>query len=469
MAVGGVAYRLGLMGPTMPVLLNCAASLVAVHHAVAELRRGEVDLALVGGVNAILSSGLTREMAALGMLSPEGRCSTFDAAANGFVRSEGCGMVVLKRLREAEGDGDRIWGVVNGSAVNQNGATAGPTVPNGRAQQQVIEEALARAGVSPASVDYLEAHGGASELGDPIELQAAGTVYGRGRETDSPLLVGSVKTNIGHLESAAGIAALIKAVLAMHHGVIPRHLHFRDPNPHVDWDGLPVRVTSANTPWPQHPERPPRAGVSAFGISGTNAHVVVEGVQGPGEITHATNGTRPPPGPPRTVAVRAPDPLADLQPAAGDFCPRTSCVLPLSGKSDEALRELAGRYLAWLDERAADLAAGGRGRRFAAPGHGLDRGHGTRPLPAPGRSRVPGCRLAARRAERGRQPGRPDASSHRGRHRGWPSPIQVTAENGRPRQRRRRTCTRPNPSRGRCSIAATRCGRRSGAPPRCST
>ena len=361
MAVGGVAYRLGLMGPTMPVLLNCAASLVAVHHAVAELRRGEVDLALVGGVNAALSSGLTGEMAALGMLAPEGRCSTFDAAANGFVRSEGCGMVVLKRLREAEGDGDRIWGVVNGSAVNQNGATAGPTVPNGRAQQQVIEEALARAGVSPASVDYLEAHGGASELGDPIELQAAGTVYGRGRETDSPLLVGSVKTNIGHLESAAGIAALIKAVLAMHHGLIPRHLHFRDPNPHVDWDGLPVRVTSANTPWPHHPERPPRAGVSAFGISGTNAHVVVEGFQAPGEITQVANGTPPPSGPARTVAVRVPEPLADLQPGAGDLRPRTACVLPLSGKSDEALRALAGRYLAWLDERAADLAAGAGG------------------------------------------------------------------------------------------------------------
>ena len=359
MAVGGVAYRLGLMGPSMPVVLNCAASLVAVHHAVAALQHGEVDLALVGGVNAVLSPGLALEMAALGMLSSEGRCSTFDASANGFVRSEGCGMIVLKRLHEAEAEGNRIWGVINGSAVNQNGATAGPTVPNSRAQQQVIEEALARAGASPASVDYLEAHGGASELGDPIELQAAGAVYGRGRETDRPLLVGSVKTNIGHLESAAGVAALIKAVLAMRQGVIPRHLHFREPNPNLDWDRLPVRVTSSSMPWPQHPERPPRAGVSAFGISGTNAHVVVEGYEGPGEIAHRANGMRLPAGPAKTVAVQVPDLLPDLQAAAGDFRPRTACVLPLSAKSDEALRELAKRYLVWLDERAGDPAAGG--------------------------------------------------------------------------------------------------------------
>ena len=359
MAVGGVAYRLGLVGPTMPVLLNCAASLVAVHHAVTALQQGEVDLALVGGVNAVLSRGLAREMAALRMLSPEGLCRAFDASANGFVRSEGCGMVVLKRIREAEAAGDRIWGVIKGSAVNQNGATAGPTVPNGRAQQRVIEEALTRAGVPPASVDYLEAHGGASELGDPIELQAAGTVYGRGRETDRPLLVGSVKTNIGHLESAAGVAALIKAVLAMKQGVIPRHLHFRDPSPHVDWDGLPVHVTEASTPWPQHPDRPPRAGVSAFGISGTNAHVVVQGHEAPGDATPPADGMRPPAGPARTVAIGVPDHIADLQPGPGGFLPRTECVLPLSAKSDEALRELAKRYLVWLDERAGDLAHGG--------------------------------------------------------------------------------------------------------------
>ena len=279
MTVGRVSFVLGLEGPTMPVELNCASSLVAVHQAVTALRQGEVDLALVGGVNAVLSPGLTREMAELGMLSPEGRCKTFDAAADGFVRGEGCGMVVLRRLGDAEAAGDRIWGLIRGSAVNQNGATAGPTVPNGPAQERVIDEALSRAGVPPSEVDYLEAHGAGSALGDPIEVQAAAAVYGRGREEDRPLLIGSVKTNIGHLETAAGVAGLIKTVLAMKRGLIPRQLHFRDPNPHLDWERLPVRVTAEATDWPLRPDRPPRAAVSAFGVSGTNAHVVVEGYE----------------------------------------------------------------------------------------------------------------------------------------------------------------------------------------------
>ncbi len=349
MAVGRVAFKLGLLGPTMPVMLNCAASLVAAHQAVAGLRQGEVDLALVGGVNAVLSSGLTREMAELGMLSPERACKTFDASANGFVRSEGCGMVVLKRLAEAEADGDRIWGVILGSAVNQNGASAGPTVPNGPAQEQVIEEALSRAGVPPAEVDYLEAHGAGSELGDPIEVRAAAAVYGRGRATDRPLLIGSVKTNIGHLESAAGVAGLIKTVLAMRRGVIPRHLHFREPNPHLDWGRLPVSVTSEATEWPRDPGRPPRAGVSAFGISGTNAHVVLEGYgtadAGPDEEGSPVGSAR---------AVSLPESVADLLPVEAVTRVRGTRLLPLSGKSDQALRELAERYLSWLDERVGD-------------------------------------------------------------------------------------------------------------------
>ena len=357
MALGGVAFKLGLMGPTMPVVLNCAASLVAVHHAVAALQRGEVDLALVGGVNAIFSLGLTRELVELGMLSPEGRCKTFDASADGAVRSEGCGMVVLKRLREAEADGDRIWGVVRGTAVNQNGATAGPTVPNGRAQQRVITEALARAGVAPGQVDYLEAHGGASTLGDPIEVQAAAAVYGEGREADRPLLIGSVKTNIGHLESAAGIAGLIKIMLAMKQGVIPKHLHFRKPNEHVDWDALPVRVTSESMRWPRDPDRPPLAGVSAFGISGTNAHVVVEGYRPPDDVARVNGAAGEPAGAARTVGIVIPEPLTELPPPAGDFDPRAARVLPISGKSDTALRELAERYLVWLDTHADDLDA----------------------------------------------------------------------------------------------------------------
>ena len=338
MALGGVAFKLGLMGPTMPVVLNCAASLVAVHQAVGALRQGEVDLALVGGVNAIFSPGLTREMAGLRMLSPEGRCKTFDASADGFVRSEGCGMVVLKRLGDAEANGDRIWGVIRGSAVNQNGATAGPTVPNGRAQQRVIEEALDRGGVSPDQVDFLEAHGAGSALGDPIEVQAAAAVYGRGREPDHPLLIGSVKTNIGHLESAAGVAALIKVILAMKRGLIPKQLHFRNPTPHVHWDELPVQVAADTVDWPRRPGQPPRAGVSAFGISGTNAHVVVEGYGPPAHDS-----------PPSDVGGLA----------RRDFQPRAARVLPLSGKSEAALRALAERYLGWLDRQAGPHATPG--------------------------------------------------------------------------------------------------------------
>ncbi len=356
MAVGGVAFRLGLMGPAMPVMLNCAASLVTVQQAVAGLRTGEVDLALVGGVNAIFSPGLTRAMAALGMLSRQGRCKTFDASADGFVRSEGCGMVVLKRLADAEADGDRIWAVIRGAAVNQNGASAGPTVPNGPAQERVIEEALSQAGVQPSDVDYLEAHGAGSELGDPIEVQAAAAVYGRGRDKDRPLLIGSVKTNIGHLESAAGVAALIKVVLAMRRGLIPKHLHFKDPSPHLDWDRLPVRVVSEATDWPPRADRPPRAGISAFGISGTNAHVLVEGYD-------AANGTAldgadggSPVGSALRVAAPLPDAATELPRDGGALPARETRLLPLSGKSEDALRALADRYLAWLDERADDLA-----------------------------------------------------------------------------------------------------------------
>ncbi|MYB56380.1 MAG: SDR family NAD(P)-dependent oxidoreductase [Gemmatimonadetes bacterium] len=341
MTVGRIAFLLGLEGPTIPVELNCASSLVAVHQAVMGLRQGEVDMALVGGTHAVLSPDLTREMADLGMLSREGQGRPFDASADGFTRGEGCGIVVLKRLSEAEADGDRIWGVIRGSAVNQNGASAGPTVPNGPAQERVIEEALSRAGVAPSDVDYLEAHGGGSELGDPIEVQAAAAVYGKGREADRPLLIGSVKTNIGHLEPAAGIAALIKAVLAMKREKIPKHLNFENPSPHIDWDRLPVQVTSELTDWPSHPDRPPRAGVSAFGISGTNAHVVVEGYDSPDTT---------PVGSAQPVSLS----VVELPDEEEAFAPRQTRLLPLSGKSDEALRDLTERYLSWLDELASE-------------------------------------------------------------------------------------------------------------------
>ncbi len=349
---GRISFALGLTGPAVPLDLACASSLAAVHQAAAALRQGEVEMALVGGVNAMLSSDVATFMREIGMLSAQGRCSAFDAAADGFVRGEGCGVVVLKRLSEAEADGDRIWGVVRGSAVNQNGTSAGLTVPNGPAQERVIEEALSRAGVPPAEVDYLEAHGAGSDLGDPIEVQAAAAVYGRERDPSRPLLIGSVKTNIGHLECAAGVASLIKAVLAMNEGRIPKQLHFHNPSPHLEWDRLPVRVTAEVTEWPSHPDRPPRAGVSSFGISGTNSHVVVEG------SGTAEGDSMWPTGSPQSVEVAMPGPT-DAPPPAGEFGVRETRVLPLSGKSHAALQKLATRYLAWLDDSLADRPAGG--------------------------------------------------------------------------------------------------------------
>ena len=359
MAVGRVAFAFGLEGPTMPVELNCASSLIAVHQAVTGLRLGEVDLALAGGVNAVLSAGITREMADLQLLSREGRCKSFDASADGFVRGEGCGIAVLKRLAEAEADGDRIWAVIRGSAFNQNGATAGATVPNGPAQERVIERALAQAGVAPSEVDYLEAHGAGSAFGDPIEAQAAAAVYGQGRAADRPLLMGSVKTNIGHLESAAGIAGLIKTVLAMKQGVVPRHLHFENPSTLVEWEALPVRVTAEAEDWPRDSGRPPRAGVSAFGISGVNAHVVLEGYGPANGALAGADAARSHAGAPRRVATAPPEPAAGAPPAGEAFSARGARLLPLSAKSGEALRALAGRYLSWLDEHAEALSAQG--------------------------------------------------------------------------------------------------------------
>ena len=358
-AAGRVAFVLGLMGPAMPLDMTCASSLAAVHEGVAGLLRGEVDLALAGGVNALLSPAVTKFMVEIGLLSAGGRCRTFDAGADGYVRGEGCGMLVLKRLRDAEADGDRIWALVRGSAVNHNGASAGLTVPNGPAQEQVIETALDRAGIPPAEVDYLEAHGTGSTLGDPIEVQAAAAVYGRGRAADRPLLMGTAKTNIGHLEAAAGAAGIIKVVLAMCHGVIPKHLHFEEPNPHVDWDRLPVRVTSEPTAWPAGTDRPRRAGVSAFGISGTNAHVVVEGYGGRNGAGDAAGEGISPHGPPRRVAIAGPATAAGPGLTEGKSPSRTTRLLPLSTRSDAALQALAGRYLAWLDERNGVLAENG--------------------------------------------------------------------------------------------------------------
>ena len=214
-AAGRISYRLGLQGPAVAVDTACSSSLVAIHQACQALRLGECDLALAGGANVLLTPATMITFSSAHMLAPDGRCKTFDAAADGYVRGEGCGVIVIKRLEDAIRDGDRIRAVIRGSAINQDGASGGLTVPNGVAQQRVIADALKRADLEPSDVGYLEAHGTGTSLGDPIEAQAAGAVFGAGREPSQPLLMGSAKTNIGHLEAAAGIAGVIKVILSL--------------------------------------------------------------------------------------------------------------------------------------------------------------------------------------------------------------------------------------------------------------
>ncbi|HWE64088.1 MAG TPA: type I polyketide synthase, partial [Chloroflexota bacterium] len=272
---GRLSYLLDLRGPSMPVDTACSSSLVAVHLACQSLRARESTVALAGGVNLILSPFSNFFTSQVLTLAPDGRCKTFDARADGFVRGEGCGIVVLKRLSDALADGDTIRALIRGSAVNQDGRSISLTAPNGAAQQAVIRAALAQAAMQPSRVGYVEAHGTATALGDLIELEAVGAVLGEGRSPGDRAAISSVKTNIGHLEAAAGIAGLIKVVLSLQHGEIPPHLHFKEPNPFVPWARLPISIPTALTPWPGN-GAPRVAGVSAFGFSGTNAHLILE-------------------------------------------------------------------------------------------------------------------------------------------------------------------------------------------------
>ncbi|MCW2517157.1 MAG: beta-ketoacyl synthase, partial [Mycobacterium sp.] len=329
---GRVAFALGLEGPAMAVDTACSSALVAVHQACQALRFGDCDMAVAGGVNVLLSPVTVVAASRARMLSPGGRCKTFDASADGYVRSEGCGILVLKRLSDAERDGDRICAVIPSSAVNQDGASSGLTVPNGGAQQRLIGTVLTRAGLTGGDVDYLEAHGTGTPLGDPIEVQAAAAAYGGSRDADRPLLMGSVKTNIGHTESASGAAGLIKVVLSLQHEMLPRSLHFENPSPHIPWASLPVRVVDEAMPW-QANGRPRRAGVSSFGFTGTNAHVLIE--EAPAGDT--------------ADAAAPPESGTDGQPSAN--------VLALSARSPEALVALARSYDDWLSIHPdADLA-----------------------------------------------------------------------------------------------------------------
>ncbi len=273
-AAGRLSYFLGVHGPAVVIDTACSSSLVAIHLACQSLRRRESDQALAAGVNLMLSPDNSVATSRWGMLAPDGRCKTFDAAANGYVRSEGCGVVVLKRLSDALRDGDSVLAVVRGSAVNQDGPSSGQTVPSGPAQQAVLRAALAAARLQPGDIDYVEAHGTGTALGDPIELGALSEVFGE-RGGSAPLVLGSVKTNLGHMESAAGIAGFIKAVLSVGHGYIPAHLHFNELTPNASAGASRFTIAGQGMQWPSV-GRARRAGVSSFGVSGTNAHVVVE-------------------------------------------------------------------------------------------------------------------------------------------------------------------------------------------------
>ncbi|BBY54402.1 hypothetical protein MKOR_16530 [Mycolicibacillus koreensis] len=270
-----VSYFFDWRGPSLTVDTACSSSLVAVHLACQSLRCGDADVAVAGGVNVVLSPAVTRSFDVAEAMSVSGECHAFDASADGFVRGEGAGVVVLKRLADAVADGDRVLAVVRGSAVNSDGRSNGLMAPNPSAQMAVLRAAYANAGVGFREVDYVEAHGTGTLLGDPIEARALGTVLGRGRDAGSPLLVGAVKSNLGHLEAAAGIAGFIKAVLAVSRAKLPATRGFVTPNPHIPFEQLGLRVVDELMPWPVT-GRVRRAGVSSFGFGGTNAHVVLE-------------------------------------------------------------------------------------------------------------------------------------------------------------------------------------------------
>jgi acyl transferase domain-containing protein/NAD(P)-dependent dehydrogenase (short-subunit alcohol dehydrogenase family) len=320
MTVGRVNYFLDLWGPAEPFDTACSSSLVAIHRACRALRAGEVNLALSGGVNAVLSPEVAVMACQGNMFARDGRCKFFDSRADGFVRSDGCGVLVLKRLADAQRDGNQILAVIRGVAVNHDGRSQGITAPNGLSQQQVIRTALADAGLSPDDVDYVECHGTGTSLGDPQECEALGEVF-QTRSKATRVQIGSVKSNMGHLEAAAGVAGLLKIVMALRHAELPPSIHLRQSNPQIPLDEICLQVPTMRHPWPKKDGRPRRAGVSSFGISGTNAHVVLE---------------EPP----------------DV-PTPSNLAPDGPTLFALSASTDEGLRSIARRHAAYLHARTS--------------------------------------------------------------------------------------------------------------------
>ena len=323
MVANRLSYLLNLRGPSLAIDTACSSSLVAVHMACQSLRAGESSVAIVGGVNLILRPELTIGFSKLTALSPDGRCKAFDAAANGFVRSEGAGAVLLKPLSQAIEAGDPIYAVIRGTAVNQDGRSNGLTAPNRKAQEKVIQAAFNQAGLAPQEVDYIEAHGTGTLLGDPIEVKALGQVFGARNQQD-PIAIGSVKSNIGHTEAAAGIAGLIKTALCVKHATLVPSLHFETPNPHIPFDQLPLRVQQATSPWPT-PRTKRIAAVSAFAFGGTNAHAVLQSAPG-------------------------------VSSAAGGEGDRPRHLLTLSAKTPAALHSQAQQFAGWLEQSTEPLS-----------------------------------------------------------------------------------------------------------------